>query len=177
MKKLVRDKMGLILNPDELSHCDDKEELMNLYSLKLKEEIEEIKDSDYKDIMEYADLIQVTLGLASLNGYSFDDIIKAMNDKYELKGGFSNLVLTNLNPNNPSNKIYFNESEIEYSYWEVQFINCESDKRWVIVRTPINWDEYDVRERIPMGGSGDDVAEITDIFKTSDNYYGWDFCD
>jgi hypothetical protein len=60
--------------------------------------------------MEYGDLIQVALGLASLNGYSFDDVIKSMNDKYELKCGFSNLVLTSLNPNNPSNKIYVDEN-------------------------------------------------------------------
>ena len=106
MKKLIRDKMAFHLNPDELNNCLDKEELMGLYVLKLREEIEEIKSSDYKDIMEYADLIQVALGLASLNGFKMEDVMKAMEEKYELKGGFSNLVLTNLNPNNPSNKIY-----------------------------------------------------------------------
>jgi predicted house-cleaning noncanonical NTP pyrophosphatase (MazG superfamily) len=106
MKKLIRDKMAFHLNPDELNNCFDKEELMGLYALKLREEIEEIKSSDYKDIMEYADLIQVALGLASLNGFKMEDVMKAMEEKYELKGGFSNLVLTNLNPNNPSNKIY-----------------------------------------------------------------------
>jgi predicted house-cleaning noncanonical NTP pyrophosphatase (MazG superfamily) len=106
MKKLIRDKMAFILNPEELDNCDNKEELMGLYTLKLREEIEEIKGANYKDIMEYADLIQVALGLASLNGFKMDDVMKAMEDKYELKGGFSNLILTNLNPNNPSNKIY-----------------------------------------------------------------------
>jgi predicted house-cleaning noncanonical NTP pyrophosphatase (MazG superfamily) len=106
MKKLIRDKMAFILDPEELDNCDNKEELIELYVLKLREEIEEIKGSDYKDIMEYADLIQVALGLASLNGFKMEDVMKAMEDKYELKGGFSNLVLTNLNPNNPSNKIY-----------------------------------------------------------------------
>jgi predicted house-cleaning noncanonical NTP pyrophosphatase (MazG superfamily) len=106
MKKLIRDKMTFHLNPNELDNCLDKEELMGLYTLKLREEIEEIKGADYKDIMEYADLIQVALGLASLNGFKMEDVMKAMEDKYELKGGFSNLVLTNLNPNNPSNKIY-----------------------------------------------------------------------
>lgn len=98
--------MAFILDPEELDNCDNKEELMGLYTLKLREEIEEIKGADYKDIMEYADLIQVALGLASLNGFKMEDVMKAMEDKYELKGGFSNLVLTNLNPNNPSNKIY-----------------------------------------------------------------------
>lgn len=106
MKKLIRNKMALQLNPDDLDYCLDREELIGLYTLKLREEIEEIKNSDYKDIMEYADLIQVTLSLASLNGFMMDDVMKAIDDKYELKGGFTNLVLTNLNPNNPSNKIY-----------------------------------------------------------------------
>ena len=106
MKKLIRDKMAFNLNPEELDYCLDKEELMGLYALKLKEEIEEIKNADYKDIMEYADLIQVALGLASLNGFKMEDVMKAMDEKYELKGGFSNLVLTSLNPDNSSNKIY-----------------------------------------------------------------------
>lgn len=106
MKKLIRDKMAFNLNPIELEHCDDREELIKLYTLKLSEEIEEIKNSNYKDIMEYADLIQVTLSLASINGFKFDDVMKAMEEKFNLKGGFTNLVLINLNPNNPSNKIY-----------------------------------------------------------------------
>lgn len=106
MKKLIRDRMAFHLNPEELDYCLDKEELMGLYALKLQEEIEEIKGSDYKDIMEYADLMQVALGLANLNGFKMEDVMKAMEEKYELKGGFSNLVLTSLNPDNPSNKIY-----------------------------------------------------------------------
>ena len=40
----------------------------------------------------------------------------------------------------------------------------------------IDWEEYDVRDRIPMGGCGDDVAEITDIFQSNYTDYGWDFC-
>lgn len=98
--------MALQLNPNELDYCLDRKELIGLYTLKLKEEIEEIKNSNYQDIMEYADLIQVTLSLANLNGFKIEDVMKAIDDKYELKGGFTNLVLTNLNPNNPSNKIY-----------------------------------------------------------------------
>lgn len=107
MRKLIRDKLAFKLNPEELDYCINKEELMGLYALKLREEIEEIKNSDYKDIMEYADLIQVALGLASLNGFKMEDVMKAMEEKYELKGGFSNLVLISLNPDNLSNKIYF----------------------------------------------------------------------
>ena len=67
--------------------------------------------------------------------------------------------------------------ETEYSYWEIQYISCESNERWTIARAPIDWDESEIRDRIPMGGSGDDVADIRGIFETSNENYGWDFCD
>jgi hypothetical protein len=66
---------------------------------------------------------------------------------------------------------------IEYNYWEIQFISCEGNERWVVARTPIDWTDWEVRNRIPMGGCGDDVAEVRDVFETSDTDYGWDFCD
>jgi len=66
--------------------------------------------------------------------------------------------------------------EIEYAYWEIQYVSCEGNDRWIVARTPIDWGEYEVRNRIPMGGCGDDVAEVCDIFETSDEDYGWDFC-
>jgi hypothetical protein len=64
---------------------------------------------------------------------------------------------------------------IEYNYWEINYISCEGNKRWTVVRTPIDWEEYDVRDRVPMGGCGDDVSEIIEIFETNNNDYGWDF--
>lgn len=67
--------------------------------------------------------------------------------------------------------------EEEYLYWEINYISCEGNKRWTIVKTPIEWGEYDVIDRIPMGGCGDDVAEVVDVFETTNNNYGWDFCE
>lgn len=67
--------------------------------------------------------------------------------------------------------------KMEYNYWEINYISCESNKRWTVARTPIDWDEDMVRDRIPMGGCGDDVAEVTDVFETSNTNYSWDFCD
>jgi hypothetical protein len=67
--------------------------------------------------------------------------------------------------------------EIEYAFWEIQYESCEGNDRWTVARTPIDWEEYDVRNRIPMGGCGDDVAEVKDVFETSNTAYGWDFCD
>jgi hypothetical protein len=66
---------------------------------------------------------------------------------------------------------------IEYYFWEIQYKSCEGNDRWVVARTPIDWEEYDVRDRISMGGSGDDVAEIKDVFETSNTDYSWDFCE
>ena len=67
--------------------------------------------------------------------------------------------------------------EIEYAYWEIQYRSCEGNNRWTIARTPIDWEEYDVKDRIPMGGCGDDVAEITGVFESSNKDYSWDFCE
>jgi hypothetical protein len=66
---------------------------------------------------------------------------------------------------------------MEYNYWEINYISCEGNRRWTISRTPIDWEEYDVRDRVQMGGSGDDVAELGEVFETSNKDYGWDFCD
>lgn len=67
--------------------------------------------------------------------------------------------------------------EIEYNYWEIHYVSCEGNDRWTIARTPIDCNEYDVINRIPMGGCGDDVAEVRDVFETGNSDYGWDFCD
>ena len=63
----------------------------------------------------------------------------------------------------------------EYSYWEIWYVSCESNDRHITARTPADWESYDVRERIPMGGCGDDVAEITSVEQTWDEDYSWDF--
>ena len=71
------------------------------------------------------------------------------------------------------------EEKIEYGYWIMWFISCEGNRRWTTIRTPIDWEEYQVRERIPMGGCGDDIAEIISIEEdyNPDSNYGFDFCD
>ena len=66
---------------------------------------------------------------------------------------------------------------MEYIYWEIQYISCESNNRWMVARSPIDWDANDVNSRIPLGGCGDDIAKIIDVFETSNDNYNWDFCD
>lgn len=67
--------------------------------------------------------------------------------------------------------------ESEYSYWEINYVSCEGNARWTIARAPIDWDEYEMRDRIQLGGCGDDPARIEGIFETSETDYNWDFCD
>lgn len=74
-------------------------------------------------------------------------------------------------------KKLFTNDENYFAYWNIEYISCEGNYRWTIARTPIDWSEYDVRNRIPMGGCGDDVSEVREVFQTSDTDYAWDFCD
>lgn len=66
--------------------------------------------------------------------------------------------------------------ETKYKFWLIQYKSCEGNHIWTVARSPINWEEYEVRDRISMGGCGDDVAEIKDIVTTSNTDYIWDFC-
>lgn len=65
----------------------------------------------------------------------------------------------------------------EYKYWEVWYISCESNERWLIVKTPVDWEDYDVESRLPLGGCGDDISEVTSINESCNEDYSWDLCD
>jgi predicted house-cleaning noncanonical NTP pyrophosphatase (MazG superfamily) len=110
--KLVRDKFPPADDPNiNLIYEDRHEELNKLYSLKVLEERLEILNSDCKDPKEFADLLEVVIGWAKENGISEKELLNAWEDKREKKGALSNRVLTTLNPNNPSNKPYFENHE------------------------------------------------------------------
>jgi hypothetical protein len=66
---------------------------------------------------------------------------------------------------------------IEYAFWEIQYKSCEGNDRWIVGRTPIDWDEYDVIDRISLGGCGDDVAEVKEVYESNAIDYSWDFCE
>jgi len=107
-KKLIRHQMVYKLKPEECEVIHDKDELNRLYALKIQEELAEIQSSDHKDIMEFADLVQVAMDFAEVNGFSNNMLRVAIEKKSFEKGEFCNIVLNNLNPENPSNKLYFN---------------------------------------------------------------------
>lgn len=106
-KKLIRDKIVDVLKDGEWEKVDDKEQLNALFFMKVDEELDEIRRSKCNDVKEFADLINVAFKFAELNGFTKKSITEVIIEKENDKGTFSNVVLTNLNPNNPSNKVYF----------------------------------------------------------------------
>lgn len=106
-KKLIREFIAQKLSISEWELIEDKRELNNLYLMKVKEELQEIINSEFSDISEFADLVTICFAFARMNGFDNASLIEEMLRKTALKGEYGNLVLTNLNPNNPSNNIYF----------------------------------------------------------------------
>lgn len=108
-KKLIRSGITEMIKPDEWERITDPKTLDELYALKVKEELNEIINSHCDDINEFADLITVIKTWANIHGFSNIDLLTTEKDKRDAKGEYSNIVLTNLNPENPSNKIYFEQ--------------------------------------------------------------------
>lgn len=106
-KKLVRSRASDKISKEELEVIKDDKVLNNLYAKKIQEELIEIQSSDHKDILEFVDLIQVAMDFAKVNGFNGPDVRAALLKKEAEKGNFGRLALNNLNPENPSNKIYF----------------------------------------------------------------------
>lgn len=109
MHKLVRDKSPKLYKGREFRKISNQDELNNLYHKKMIEEVAEIKDSDFLDCNEYADLIQVAISCAEMNGISAGHVLDAVMRKAKNRGVFTDLVMDDINPNKPTNKIYFQD--------------------------------------------------------------------
>jgi predicted house-cleaning noncanonical NTP pyrophosphatase (MazG superfamily) len=106
-KKLIRREITKQLKEGEWETITDQDELNKLYALKIREELEEIQASEHKDIFEFVDLMQVAHSFALQNGFTVMEICNAIDKKSSDKGLFGRLALNNINPSNPSNKLYF----------------------------------------------------------------------
>lgn len=87
--KLVRDKIPEIIKATGKSadvHYAKKEDLLSLLETKLNEEVSEYLED--KNLGELADIMEVLFGLASLLGYSEEDLINKRNAKKEERGAF-----------------------------------------------------------------------------------------
>lgn len=110
-KKLIRENTINHLKYGEWETIKDPEELNQLYALKIREELAEIQASDHKDVKEFADLIQVAFSFAKQNGISHEELSIALIEKAVEKGTFKDTALINMNPDNPSNALYFNQPD------------------------------------------------------------------
>ena len=108
-KKLIRKKIISKLKENEWEIITDQDELNRLYEKKIREVLAEIQASGHKDVMEFVDLIQVAFSFAKVNGFTEELLSDLSVYKLMQLGDFSKIVLNNLNPDNPSNKIYFDE--------------------------------------------------------------------
>ena len=110
-KKLIRPGVTKHLKEGEWETIEDQEELNGLYALKVKEELAEIQASEHKDIYEFVDLIDVAFSFAEVNGFTLGQISEALHKKITEKGTFGRMALNNLNPDNPSNAVHFEENK------------------------------------------------------------------
>ena len=110
-KKLIRKFINEKLKDGEWELITDQDELNHLYALKIHEELGEIQLSGHKDIFEFVDLIQVAFSFAKQNGFTHEQLSVALIEKSVEKGPFGRFALNNLNPDNPSNKIYFENKD------------------------------------------------------------------
>ena len=88
--KLIRDNIPI---PEDRWFLVSKDESYKYLKEKLQEEIQELIDSDYKDIYEYADVLETLMTLAKYNKKKWSDIELARNIKWKERGGFSNKIL------------------------------------------------------------------------------------
>lgn len=109
-KKLIRSLISEKLKDGEWEEVTNQDELNRLYAMKIREELLEIQESKHLDIMEFVDLIQVAFSFAKQNGFTHEQLSVALVEKSFEKGAFGRIALNNLNPDNPSNRIYFEEN-------------------------------------------------------------------
>ena len=88
--KLIRDSLSSVIEPERLRTIKDKDEYTKLLKEKLTEEINELIETDYKSITEYADVIQVLYTMAEhFSDITIPDIERERLEKLMKRGGFS----------------------------------------------------------------------------------------
>lgn len=55
------------------------------------------------------------------------------------------------------------ECTVILSVWRVNYVSCEGNERWYDKEVPSDWEEWQVREDIQIGGCGDDIAKIISL--------------
>lgn len=88
--KLIRDKIKIT---DAETFVPDEPLGLALLHLKLEEELSELKESNFSDIEEYADVIEVLIALAGRRGIPENELFATRHKKLIEKGGFSSFLV------------------------------------------------------------------------------------
>ncbi|MCK5537869.1 MAG: hypothetical protein KAI79_13670 [Bacteroidales bacterium] len=88
--KIIRDKYTDIIDSKKLFISTDEKQRKMFLVKKVKEEMQEIVDSKFKDPEEYGDLIEVLYAIADINNISPGEIDHARKKKLQEFGGFKN---------------------------------------------------------------------------------------
>ncbi len=92
MAKLIRDGYLKTIDDSELELLSDTEVLP--YALeKINEEVQELKDSNFEDIYEFVDVVDVLMKVLELKGFTLEEFNAARDIKNSKKGGFTKNVL------------------------------------------------------------------------------------
>jgi predicted house-cleaning noncanonical NTP pyrophosphatase (MazG superfamily) len=90
-EKLIRSKLINAI-PDKLWYRCSYKKSDNLLKKKLFEEVEELKNTDFKDIEEYADVLEVLYELMERNDLTRKEVEEVRMKKKLQKGGFDEIV-------------------------------------------------------------------------------------
>ncbi len=91
MKKLIRDNIPGM--PEDAWETVCPVEAYPYLLAKLDEELLELKQSNYKDIYEYADVLEVLRSIAKYNKVKWPSVKVARQIKFKERGGFSTKIL------------------------------------------------------------------------------------
>jgi len=96
MFKLIRDKYDEVIDPKLLFKIPKGDlDVIRYVDRKIDEELLELRESDFKDINEYADVVEVLMKMAKENGISEAEVNLAREAKNEKRGRFSNNLIFN----------------------------------------------------------------------------------
>jgi len=87
--KLVRENIAkriLAEDATQISQASDNTEFLMFLKLKLSEELDELRESNYSDVNEFADVLEVLETLAEQHGLSFSKILEAKHNKAQVEG-------------------------------------------------------------------------------------------
>jgi len=94
LRKLIRDKLDKVIPNNELEFVSGTQ-YDEMLRKKLYEELDELKETDYTDVDEFADVLEVLITLAGQSGISKEHIESRRIEKLYDRGGFTKGLVLN----------------------------------------------------------------------------------